>query len=262
MRPLFVPDLGTNAVFFLQLQPQGWFSQAPHRAGKEGSHSGARSGGLAQLPAQPPRLLPADRPRRGDPPTSTGRAQIQKDLSPHLLWLHLLRSSPHPTSQPSGFAKEKTGHTQATSHPERSLASGDWPRASSLFKSPLDVPSPLRPRRAWVVITSSASSGQMPPTPREKHRRIPGRPATSLCQPRASVPNSASSKVTFASTLHRPSQSSPQTPSRSAQQEPGTVPYWAIINRILDIPLPQVGLGTCSPEEEEQRPRTGIWTCS
>lgn len=112
-------------MFFPQLQPQGWFSQVPHRAGKEGSHSGARSGGLAQLPAQPPRLLPADRPRRGDPPTSTGRAQTQKDLSPHLLWLHLLRSSPHPTSQPSGFAKAKTGRTKAASHPERSLASGD-----------------------------------------------------------------------------------------------------------------------------------------
>lgn len=92
---------------------------------------------MAQLPAPPPWLLTADRPRRGDPPTSTGRAQTQKDLSPHLPWRHLLLSSPHPTSQPSGFAKEKTGQTQTISHPERSLASGDCLTESFL---PLRVP--------------------------------------------------------------------------------------------------------------------------
>lgn len=54
-------------------------------------------------------------------------------------------------------------------------------------------------------------------------------------------------KVTFAPTPQLAGQGQPRTLSGSAQQEPGTGPYWVIINRIFDILEPQVVLGNMLP---------------
>lgn len=160
-------------------------------------------------------------------------------------WLHLSRTRHTQPSPARSICKtEKKAHTQIITNPMRFLASGDWSRASSLFMGRLDTPDILQLLLAQVA-DHKFSPGQTPP-PRES-TKDPRRPARrSASWGSRSCPLPAQSHLCSKSSAGRPEPA--QNPLRSAQREQGTGPYWAIINQILDIPQPQVGLGNMLPE--------------
>ena len=190
---MFAPDLGANTMCFPPTPtPRPVFSGTSSGREAGQSHSGARSGGLAQLPARPPLLLTAGRPHRGDPPTSTGRAQTQR--TSHHTCQGSTCSTAHHTLPPSPADLQKGKQdTHTVPHPERFPASGDCLTGSFL---PLRVPAgPAQPPPATAGVggdhklsllqaDASHSQGKAPTDPREASCRALPAPGLGgqLCQ--------------------------------------------------------------------------------